>query len=94
MHSLIVVAEGVCQGTDIKDMIAQKLDLGTKVVVLGQLQRGGSPTAFDRMVAGKMGAAAVDSLVEGKKGIMMGWNMRQLVFVPLEGSEEYKRSIV
>lgn len=94
MHSMIVVAEGVCQGTDIKDMIAQKLDLETKVVVLGHLQRGGSPTAFDRMVAGKMGAAAVDSLVEGKKGIMMGWNMRQLVFVPLEGSEEYKRSVV
>jgi 6-phosphofructokinase 1 len=62
----------------------EKFNLDTKVIVLGHLQRGGSPTAYDRMMASRMGAKAVDLLIKGEKGAMIGWKNCQLVHVPFE----------
>jgi 6-phosphofructokinase 1 len=84
MHSIIVVAEGVCSGEDLRIAMKEKFDLDTKVIVLGHLQRGGSPTAYDRMMASRMGAKAVDLLIKGEKGAMIGWKNCQLVHVPFE----------
>jgi 6-phosphofructokinase 1 len=79
MHSIIVVAEGVCSGDELKKEIKETLNLDTNVIVLGYLQRGGSPTAYDRMMASRMGGKAVDLLVDGEKGVMVGWKKGQLV---------------
>jgi len=79
MHSIIVVAEGVCSGEDLKNEIKAKAGLNTNVIVLGYLQRGGHPTAYDRMMASRMGARAVDLLLDGEKGLMVGWKKGQLV---------------
>jgi len=52
--------------------------------VLGHLQRGGTPTAFDRIVASKMGGKAVELLLEGISGKMVGWVKGEIVVVDLE----------
>ena len=54
----------------------------TRVTILGHLQRGGSPTAQDRILASRMGAAAVDALLEGQRNIMIGDRNDEIVYVP------------
>ncbi|MBR1934547.1 MAG: 6-phosphofructokinase [Muribaculaceae bacterium] len=54
----------------------------TRVTILGHLQRGGSPTAQDRILASRMGAAAVDALLEGQRNVMIGDRNDEIVYVP------------
>jgi len=56
----------------------------SRVVVLGHLQRGGSPTAFDRMLASSYGSAAVRAIADGNLGRMVSWTCNELIPVPLE----------
>jgi 6-phosphofructokinase 1 len=72
LHSIILVAEGVGSALQIGDEIKEKTNMETRVTILGHLQRGGTPTAFDRMLASRLGAAAVDLLREGCHGRMVG----------------------
>ena len=53
-----------------------------RVTILGHLQRGGSPTAMDRILASRMGAAAIDALLEGQRNIMIGDDDERIVYVP------------
>lgn len=92
-HSIIVVAEGVCRAQDIADIISGKTGLETRVTVLGHLQRGGSPTAYDRMMASQMGAKAVDLLLEGEMGVMVGFKKGQLIHTPFQEAAKDKHSI-
>lgn len=71
-HSIIVVAEGVGRGFDIGEQIHAKTGWDTRVTVLGHIQRGGSPSAFDRTLASRMGAMAVDLLIKGEGGKAVG----------------------
>ena len=73
--SLIVVAEGSKIGGAIE--LAKKFSernnyFDIKVTILGHLQRGGTPTYFDRVLASKMGVAAVEGLLDGKYDVMVG----------------------
>jgi 6-phosphofructokinase 1 len=63
---MIVVAEGVAPATKIAKKIKEGTDLDPRVTILGHIQRGGSPTARDRVAATKMGYLAVNLLLEGK----------------------------
>lgn len=54
----------------------------TRVTILGHLQRGGSPTAQDRILASRMGAAAIDALLEGQRNVMIGDRDDKIVYVP------------
>ncbi len=72
LHSIILVAEGAGSALSIGEEIKQKTDMETRVTILGHLQRGGTPTAFDRMLASRLGAAAVDLLRENCHGRMVG----------------------
>lgn len=92
-HSIIVVAEGVCRGQDIADIIMEKTGLETRVTVLGHLQRGGSPTAYDRMMASQMGAKAVDLLLDSEIGVMVGWKKGQLIHTPFLEAAKDKHAI-
>ena len=65
-HYMIVVAEGVAPATKIAKKIKEATDLDPRVTILGHIQRGGSPTARDRVAATKMGYLAVMLLLEGK----------------------------
>lgn len=71
-HSIIVLAEGVGSGIEYGEKIEEALNIETRVTVLGHLQRGGSPTASDRVLASRLGAKAVDLLLDGKEGRMVG----------------------
>lgn len=82
-HSIIIVAEGVCSGSKIGEIIRERTGAETRVTVLGHLQRGGAPSAFDRILASQMGAKAVDLLIEGQAGVMVGMQNNQIVAVPL-----------
>src|SRR5699024_6731578 len=86
----IVVAEGVCSGDEIKKLIQKKIDSETRVIVLGYLQRGGSPSAYDRVIASKMGAKAIDLLVNGQEDLMVGFRNGRLIETPFVKVEEYK----
>lgn len=78
-HSIIVVAEGVASGVEIGKQIEAHTDFDTRVSVLGHMQRGGSPTAADRVLASRLGAYAVELLVEGKGGRAVGIESNALV---------------
>lgn len=92
-HSMIILAEGVCKADVLKGMIKEKLDLEASVMILGYLQRGGSPTAYDRMMASKMGGKAVDLLIAGVKGVMIGWKNSHLEHKSFEKAEKAKHTI-
>jgi len=64
--------------------IEKCLNIETRVVVLGHIQRGGSPTAFDRILATRFGIAAIDLVYEGKFGNMVAIKGNQIVSVPLK----------
>lgn len=53
-----------------------------RVSILGHLQRGGSPTATDRILASRMGAAAIDALMEDQRNVMIGIQNDQIVYIP------------
>lgn len=83
-HSIIIVAEGVSTGGKIGEIIREKTGFDTRVTVLGHIQRGGSPTASDRLLGSQMGAKAVDILIEGQAGVMIGTQNNQMVAIPFE----------
>lgn len=92
-HSIIIVAEGVGKGFEIGNEIEKRTGFETKVTILGHVQRGGSPSALDRMMSSQMGAKAVDLLVEGKKGVMVGMKKGELIHLPFEDAAKNTRSI-
>jgi 6-phosphofructokinase 1 len=92
-HSIIIVAEGVGSATSYAEEIKSRTGWETRVTVLGHIQRGGSPTAFDRMLASRMGAAAVDLLLEGKKDRMVGIRNNQIVDVDFDEALAQKHQL-
>ncbi len=78
-HSIIVVAEGIGSGVEIGKQIEEMTSFDTRVTVLGHTQRGGSPTACDRVLASRLGAKAVELLLEGKGGRAVGIESNKLV---------------
>ncbi len=87
-HCIIVVAEGASHpAEEIKEFLdAHKEETGfdTRVTILGHVQRGGSPSAFDRILATRLGVAAVEKLIERESGVMVGLSKGEAVTTPLE----------
>ena len=81
--SIIVVAEGAARAADIKEFIAKNTGYEARYLVLGHMQRGGSPTAFDRVLALRLGAFAANRLIGGFRGEMVGVDGGKLVSHPL-----------
>ena len=85
--SIIVVAEGDLSGGvfELSRAVEEKFpEYGVKVTVLGHIQRGGKPSCFDRVLASRLGVAAVEALRDGDSGIMVGVRDQQVVKTPLE----------
>ena len=91
--SIIITAEGQKSGRayDLAEAIRKKSGLDAKVCILGHQQRGGAPTASDRILASRLGAAAVEALLAGKSGLMIGTHGQNLVEVPLRTATENKK---
>ena len=71
-HSIVVVAEGAAHGFEVGERIRVSTGYDTRVTVLGHIQRGGGPSAFDRILATRLGAGAIDALLGGQSNIMVG----------------------
>jgi 6-phosphofructokinase 1 len=85
--SIVVVAEGDEEGgaLEIANKVKEKFSYySTRVMILGHLQRGGRPTANDRILASHLGAAAVQGLLDGKKNVMAGMVNQEIVFTLFE----------
>lgn len=93
LHDIIVVAEGVGSAFDIAKDLKDKVKSEMRVTVLGHIQRGGTPSALDRIIATKMGAYAVDLLLEGTSGVMVGIESNKLVTYPISHAWEAKKVI-
>jgi len=93
--SIIVVAEGDEAGGafEIGEKIREKIGYEVRVAVLGHLQRGGSPTVLDRILATRLGANAVDVLKRGDEGKMVGLIANQVEIFPLEHAWREKKEI-
>lgn len=81
--SIIVVAEGAARASDIKDFIQKNTGFEARYLVLGHMQRGGSPTAFDRVLGLRLGALAANRLISGYSGEMVGVDGGKMVAHPL-----------
>ena len=78
-HSIIVLAEGVGNAQDLGKQIVEETGADLRVTILGHVQRGGSPSAFDRILASKMGVKAVELLIEGKKARVIGIKENKII---------------
>jgi 6-phosphofructokinase 1 len=78
-HSIIIVAEGVMSGNEFAKQFTEATGMDTRVSVLGHIQRGGTPTASDRVLASRFGARAVELLMDGKGGRAVGIEENKLV---------------
>jgi 6-phosphofructokinase 1 len=84
-HAIIIVAEGA--SVKVVDLAKKmdEMDVGfeSRVTILGHIQRGGSPTAFERMLATRMGVQAVETLLDGQSDVMVALQGRTIGLVPL-----------
>mgnify|MGYP000244677865 CR=1 FL=1 len=95
--SIVVVAEGDKIGKNVfelKDYVEEHMSYyDVRVSVLGHMQRGGSPSCFDRVLASRMGVKAVESLLEGKSNFMVGLQNNTMELTPLEQAIKGKSAI-
>lgn len=91
LHSIILVAEGAASGIAIGEAIKKCTGMDTRVTILGHLQRGGTPTAFDRNISSRMGAKAVDLLMEGRTNLMVGLVAGEIVGTELSYALSQKK---
>jgi 6-phosphofructokinase 1 len=93
--SILVAAEGQKPGRayDLAEQIRKKAGFDAKVCILGHQQRGGSPTASDRILASRLGAAAVTTLIEGECDVMVGVQNSRIVRVPLMDAVEKEKPL-
>ncbi|MDR2038289.1 MAG: 6-phosphofructokinase [Bacteroidales bacterium] len=94
--SIILVAEGLEEGSTME--IAAILEpefpqFDMRVSILGHIQRGGSPSAKDRVISSRMGAAAVDALLDNQKNLMVGVVNDEIVQVPLSKTIKLHKAI-
>src|SRR5699024_1641604 len=78
-HSIIILAEGVGDGVDYARKIEEATGDETRVTVLGHVQRGGSPSAKDRVLASTLGGMAVELIANQENGKVVGYHNNQLV---------------
>lgn len=90
-HHIIVVAEGAMSGYDVANYIKLKLGISTRVTVIGHLQRGGSPTAFDRNLASKFGFHAINTLLEGRTSRVIGIDGNRVFDMDIDEALDMKK---
>lgn len=94
--SIVLVQEHAVEGgvAAVAKIIEQyHPEYSTRVTVLGHLQRGGSPTAYDRILASRMGVAAIQALLDGQRNVMVGIQNDDIVLVPLSKAIHQKKDI-
>lgn len=92
-HSIIVLAEGVMPAHELADKLKGRCDYDPRIVVLGHIQRGGAPSSFDAVLASRLGYAAVECLLAGHSGVMVGRVKGEILASPLQRAWEERRPL-
>ena len=92
-HQIIINAEGIGHSTELAERIENETGIETRASILGHMQRGGSPTARDRMYASMMGAYAVDVIDQGKKNRLIGYKDGHIYDVDVDEAFAMTKSI-
>lgn len=91
LHHIILVAEGVGNSYEIANEIEKTTGVETKVTVLGHVQRGGSPSAQDVLLANRLGTRAVELLIEGKSSLAVGVKGGKVIDMPITEAVNVKK---
>jgi 6-phosphofructokinase 1 len=94
--SIVLVAESPTTGGAMQ--LAERVkneypQYDVRVTILGHIQRGGSPSAQDRILASRLGAAAIDALLEGQRNVMVGIRNDEIVYVPFSKAVKQDKPI-
>lgn len=90
-HSIIILSEGAGSAIELGKSIQDITGTETRSTILGHIQRGGSPTAFDRILASRMGAKAVDVLIEGSQNKVIGMRGNEIIVRDIEEALSEKK---
>ncbi|KXG74931.1 6-phosphofructokinase [Thermotalea metallivorans] len=94
LHSIIILAEGVLKDShEFAKQIEEKTGIETKLTILGHIQRGGSPTAFDRILASRMGGRAVELMMEDKTSRVLGIKGNEIIDMDISEALSIKKEI-
>jgi 6-phosphofructokinase 1 len=94
--NIIVVAEGdeIGGANEVAKLVKERLpNIDARVCILGHIQRGGSPTGIDRLIASRMGYHAVECLIEGRHNVFVGIQNNRMNYIPLESVGKKKGTI-
>ncbi|STO30952.1 6-phosphofructokinase [Fusobacterium necrogenes] len=92
LHDIVLVAEGVGKVQDIEAALKEKITTEVRSVVLGHVQRGGTPSGFDRVLATRMGAKAIELLEAGEGGVMVGIENNKIITHPISYAWDGERN--
>ncbi|MHB8134334.1 MAG: ATP-dependent 6-phosphofructokinase [Anaerolineaceae bacterium] len=101
-HAIVIVAEGAEYNAEKLSAYFKehhdRLGFDLRVAILGHIQRGGTPSAYDRILASRLGSGAVEAMAKGETGVLIGWVHSKLKSTPLEivvnSKKEIDRSLV
>ena len=94
--AIVIVAENPHTGgaTALAERVKKEFpQYDARVTILGHIQRGGSPTAFDRILASRMGEAAIEAIQEGQRNVMIGMENGKIVYVPFSKAVKHNKGI-
>ena len=91
LHHIIILAEGVGNAYDVSQSIMEKTGIDTRVTILGYIQRGGTPTSFDRIIASEMGNKAIELLKDGKSGRVLGLKCNSVIDMEINEALSIKK---
>lgn len=92
-HYIVVVAEGAGDTVEISNRIEAQTGIESRVTILGHLQRGGSPSPRDRMMASQMGTLAIKSLVSGNYGHVVSYRQGRVITIEIEEALRMTKTI-
>ncbi len=93
LHHIILLAEGVGDAYSIREELTSLTGVDTRVTILGHIQRGGTPSAFDRILGSEMGRLAVELLLDGKKGRALGIKDNKLINLDITKALDTKKEL-
>lgn len=93
LHSIVILAEGVGKPYDLAESIQKSTGMETRVSVMGHLQRGGTPTAYDRLLASRFGARAVELLMAGEKGRAIGIRGSKIIDMDINEALDLEKTV-
>ncbi len=101
-HAIVIVAEGAEYNAEKLSAYYKKhqerLGFDLRIAILGHIQRGGTPSAYDRILASRLGSGAVEAMARGETGVLVGWVQSRIKTTPLEtvvnSKKEIDRSLV